>query len=448
MHSFFARLQARRVAALVVTAGMSACATYHAKPLPEHAASAPSLSQLRGYDASALPLDTAAVEQLVLLNNPELKTQRARHQAAQAQRLQDGVLPNPIIGGSIGYLLSGPGDATAWTASISQDIAALITLRPRREAAQANADEVDAGLLWEQWQTLGKARLLVIDLVQGERQLALQDQAMQMQAQREARIVRAVNAGNLAHVAVAADLAAAADARTARNELQRRLLDQRQQLNALLSLQPGVELPLVSALPPASLDAAQTRSQFDSVSRRRPDLVALQLGYRAQEANLRAAVLAQFPPLSIGYDASQDNSRVRNGGPAVSLGLPIFDHHQHDVAMASATREQLQQEYTTRLATAHDEVDAMLAQYAQLDAQKRDLIAAASDAARAAVDAKQAEQVGLLDLRDATDLQMAALGRQLAVLLMDQNMLEQQAAIDLLVGRGMPISLPQNVIAP
>lgn len=438
----------RGLAAIALLAALAGCATSQPKPLPEQAASAASLSQLQGYDAGAVPLDIAAVERLVLLNNPDLKTQHARHQAAQAQRLQDGVLPNPTLGGSVGYLLSGTGDATAWTASISQDIASLITLRPRREAAKASADEVDASLLWEQWQTLGKARLLVIDLVEGQRQIALQTQAMQAQAQRESRIVHAVHEGNMERVAVASDLAAAADARSALNDLLRRQIDQQQQLNALLGLQPGVVLPLATTLPSAQVDAAAIREQFDSVSHRRPDLVALQLGYQAQEANLRAAVLAQFPPLAIGYDASQDNSRVRNGGPAVNFTLPIFDHNQHNVAIARATREQLHQEYTTRLATSHDDVDALLAQYAQLQSQQQALQPATDDAVRAAAQADHAAQAGLIDLRNVTDLRVAALNRQLAQLANEQAMLEQQAALELLVGRGMPTSLEQDVMAP
>jgi len=438
----------RLAAVSVLAVCLDSCATYQPKPLPQQAASAASLSQLQGYDPAAQPLDLAAVEQLVLLNNPDLKTQRARHQAAQAQRQQDGVLPNPSVGGSVGYLVSGPGDATAWTASISQDISSLITLRARREAAKANADEVDASLLWEQWQTLGKARLLVIDLVQGERQLALHEQAMAAQTQRESRIVNAVSAGTMERITVASDLAAAADERSAEADLQRRLLQQRQQLNALLGLKPDVVLPLASTLPAASVDAAAMREQFDSVSRRRPDLVALQLGYRAQEATLRAAVLAQFPPLALGYDASQDNSRVRNGGPAINFSLPIFDYNQHNVAIAQATREQLRQEYTARLASAHDEVDALLAQYSQLETQRAAMAAATDAAVFAAAQADRAATAGLIDIRNATDLRVAAINRQLAQLAVEQSMLEQQAALELLVGRGMPLSLAQDLIAP
>ena len=442
-------MKARGSAMVVMAAAcLAGCATYHALPLPEQAASASSLSQLRGYDAATEPLSADTVERLVLLNNPDLRSARARHQAAQAQRQQDSVLPNPVVGGSVGYLLSGPGDATAWTASITQDITSLITLKPRREAAKATADEVDASLLWEEWQTIGKARLLVIDLVEGQRQLELQQQALDLLTKRESRITQAIGAGNVDRVTVAPDLAAAADTRTAVHDLQRRQLDQQQQLAALLGLKPGVAVPLATPLAPSDLDAASIREQADSISRRRPDLVALQLGYRAQEATLRAAVLTQFPPLSIGYDASQDNSRVRNGGPAVSFALPIFDRNQGNVAIAKATREQLHQEYTTRMATSRDEVDALLDQYAQLQRQRQALLPAKDDATRAADQAMHAWQDGLVDMRAYVDLEVAALTRQAALVATDQAMLEQQAAVELLVGRGMPTSLEQDVIAP
>ncbi len=427
---------------------LAGCASYQAKPLPTQAVSASSLAQLRGYTADGQPQDSRAVQRLVLLNNPDLRSVQARREAAQAQRRQDSALPNPVVSGSAGYLMSGVGDATAWTASISEDITSLITLKPRREAARANADGVDAGLLWEQWQTLGKAQLLVIDLVEEDRQMQLQQQALDALAQRESRITHAVGMGNMERLTTAPDLAAAADARATLDDLQRRRLDQQQQLAALLGLKPEVVVPLASPLPPPNMDAAAIREQADSISRRRPDLVALQLGYQAQEATLRAAVLAQFPPLSFGYAASQDNSRVRNGGPAVTLALPLFDHNQGNVAIAKATREQLHIEYTTRLATSRDEVDALLAQYAQLHEQSLALVPAAIDATRAAAQADQASATGLLDVRSQVDLKVAAINRQIAVIATEQAMLEQQAALELLVGRGMPMSLQQDLIAP
>lgn len=432
----------------MMAVGAGGCATYQPRPLPTQASSLSSPAQLAGYDSVTTPLDLDAVARLVLLNHPDLRTQRLRRQAAQAQRAQDSALPNPVLGGSLGFLLSGPGDATAWTASLSEDITALVTLRPRRDAANADADAVDASLLWEQWQVVGKARLLVIDLACIDRQLALQAQITDLLAQRESRLLSALQAGNLDRLSVAPDLAAAAEARSALADLQHRRLDSAQQLNALLGLAPGVALPLSPALPAARVDAVQTREAFDAVKSRRPDLVALQLGYRAQEAKLRAAVLAQFPPLSVGYDASQDNSRVRNGGPAVNVTLPVFDHNQHGVVSARATREQLYQEYVTRLASARDAVDALLAQYAQLTEQRASMSAAQADAVRAATLAQHAQGDGLTDIGHATELRIAALQRELAIAVVEQTMQEDEAALDLLVGRGMPMSLPDEVMAP
>lgn len=436
------------MALLLALSCLAGCATYQAKPLPEQASSAASLSALRGYDAGMAPLDVAGVQKLALLNNPDLRTVQARHNAAQAQRVQDSVLPNPVFGGSLGYLLSGVGDSTAWTASISQDITALITLRPRREAARANAQAVDASLLWEEWQTAGQARLLVIGLVEGARQLQLQQQALDVLAQREARETQAISAGALERLTTASDLAAAADARNNLHDLQRRQLDQQQQLAALLGLKPDAGVPLVATLPSPVLDAPTIRNEADSIRRRRPDMVALQLGYQAQDAGLRAAVLAQFPALSLGYDAAQDNSRVRSGGPAVTLALPLFDRNQGNVAVAKATREQLHIEYTTRLATSHDEVEALLAQYAQLQRQRDATRPATEDAQRAAAQAEHAWRAGVLDLRAYTDLKVAAINRAMADIAIEQAMLEQQAALELLVGRGMPTSLDQDVVSP
>ncbi|WP_157971421.1 TolC family protein [Dyella sp. C9] len=439
---------AHRLAAVLMAATVAGCATYRPEPLPEQAESASSLQQLHGYHAGGQPLDTVAVEQLVLLNNPDLRSAQARHVQAQAQRVQDSVLPNPVVSGSAGYLTGGVGDATAWTASISEDITALITLRPRRVAAKARADAVDASLLWEQWQTLGKARLLVIDLIEQQRLIALQRQAVQALEYRQSQLQAAVADGNMERLGSAADLAAAADARSSLNDLERRQLDSEQQLHALLGLKLEVALPLVDWLPAPALDAVAIRSEAGSIRQRRPDLVALQLGYQAQEASLRAAVLAQFPPLSFGYAASQDNSRVRNGGPAVTFALPLFDRNQGNIALARATREQLHVEYGARLASAQDEVDDLLAQYAQLQQQRRALAPAMNEAAQAARQAGHAAQAQLLDVRAHTDLEFAALNRRIADVSIEQAMLEQQAALELLVGQGMPTSLQQDVFAP
>jgi outer membrane protein TolC len=430
------------------SAVLGGCATYRPAPLPTAVELSHDVAQLKGAPADARTLDLPTIERLVLLNHPDLRAARAQHDAAQAQMLQAGLLPNPAVNGSIGYLMSGVGDATAWTAGISEDIRALITLSPRRQAAKAAAAQVDASLLWQEWQTLGKTRLLVVDVVEGERLRDLQQHTLARLDERDRQLRQSIADGNTDLATASPDFVAAADARTAVDDLQRRLLGQRHELAALLGLAPDASIALPATLELPATDDARIRVAAQDIERRRPDLVALQLGYQSQEATLRGAVLAQFPMFSLGYAASQDNSRVRNGGPAVTFDLPIFDRNQGNIAIAKATRQQLRDEYTARLSSAHGDIDALLTEQAQARAQLAALLPALRAAAHDAEQATSAQQQGLIDLRTYVDLLLAAQNQQAAAIALQQTVLEQQVALDTLLGAGMPDSLPKDVIAP
>jgi len=420
---------------------LSGCATYHPLPLPEQAPASPEVAS----PAANGPLSMADVERQVLEHNPDLRTARAQRAVAQAQMLQASLLPNPSLNGSAGYLISGVGDATAWTAGISEDIQALITLRPRREAARAQAAQVDATLLWEEWQVIGKARLLVVDIVEDERLLEVQQLALQRLQQRSERLRHSVAQGNSENITAAPDLAAAADAQASLDDLQRRLLSQRHALAALMGLAPDAIIALQSRIDLGSLDGAQVRQQAQTLAQRRPDLIALQLGYRAQEAQVRAAILAQFPPLSFGYSASQDNSRVRNGGPAITFDLPIFDRNQGNIAIERATRQQLHDEYTLRLQTSRDEVLALLAEHMQLDTQRAALVPLDAEAVHRMAQADSAWRAGLIDIRSYVDLATAVSTRQATMIALEKSQYEGQVALATLLGAGMPDALPHEV---
>lgn len=420
---------------------LSGCATYHPLPLPEQVAPTP---EVVGSTANS-QLSMADVERQVLLNNPDLRTARAQHAVAQAQMLQASLLPNPSLNGSAGYLISGVGDATAWTAGISENIQSLITLRPRREAARAQAAEVDATLLWEEWQVIGKARLLMVDIVEDERLLEVQQLALQRLEQRSERLRHSVAQGNSENLTAAPDLAAAADAQASLDDLQRQLLSQRHALAALMGLAPDATIALQPRIDLGPVDVAQVRQQAETLAQRRPDLIALQLGYRAQEAQVRAAILAQFPPLSFGYSASQDNSRVRNGGPAITFDLPIFDRNQGNIAIERATRQQLHDEYSVRLQTSRDEVLALLAEHRQLDAQRAALIPLQTDALHRMVQADSAWHAGLIDIRSYVDIATTVSTRQAAMITLEKSQYEGQVALATLLGAGMPDALPHEV---
>lgn len=427
-----------RIACTLAALALGGCATYAARPLDLAVSGATSLALLRHDAPLAERLTPDAIARLALDNNPDLVAARTQRGVADAQRHAAGLLPNPVLGVSYAEVIGGAGGTPAWSASLGQDIKALVTLSARRGAARAAAQSVDAAVLWQEWQTMQKARLAAVDVIAGERELdPLRDDAA-LWTQRVATDRRALDAGDATLTTLAPDLAALADARKRLDEAERAQAARRRDLAMLVGLAPSVPLALVdeAQLPP--IDAASVHAQLADLPNRRPDLIALQLGYRAQEAKLRAAVLAQFPTLTIGPAYARDNSDVKSAGPQLSMDLPVFDRNQGAIATERATREQLRAEFEARLVAARAEVESLLADHTdaqrQLDAQ-RGLLAQLEPAARHA-DAALAN--GDLDERSYVDLATARNAKRQDVLALERLLDQQRVAIAALVGDGMP----------
>src|ERR1700682_43249 len=210
---------AAAAALLLVLAG---CATYAPLPLDKSATLKDRVEQLN-HDVQPLPaqLGVEDVALLALRNNPDLVAARAQHGVAQAQMLAAGIAPNPSVNASYGFLLGGPGTIGALAAGLTQDIKSLITLSSRRAAAKDAAREVDGRLLWQEWQTIAKARLLAVDLIEGERlRRTLERNATELQGLLN-RNRKALAQGDTTLTALVPDLSAAANARRLLDDLRR-----------------------------------------------------------------------------------------------------------------------------------------------------------------------------------------------------------------------------------
>jgi len=165
------------VPVLAVCAVLGGCAGYRAQPLAERSALASSVAALDRTrpDAPPIParqpLALADVARLAVQNSPDLRAARSLGGVAQAQVVQAGLLPDPVLSGSYNFLIGGPGIANAIAATLTSDVTALVTLSARRRAAEAAALQVDANLVWQEWQTMSRAQTLAIDLVQQGRLL-------------------------------------------------------------------------------------------------------------------------------------------------------------------------------------------------------------------------------------------------------------------------------------
>ena len=259
-------------------------------------------------------------------------------------------------------------------------------------------------------------------------------------ADRYARERQAVEQGNLTLGTVAPDLLALSDIDRQLADVDRQSERRRQDLDALIGLSPEVKLSLVEDISVPPVDEATVKGLLPNLQSHRPDLLALQLGYAAEEERVRAAILAQFPALVLGGTVGSDTSQVRSGGPSISIDLPIFNHNQGNVAIALATRRKLHDEYTSRLNFAYSEIGALLDEQALLLRQK----AAVQDyLARAKAIARQGEaayQTGNLDERSYVDLAVISLGKQEEAVALEQILLEQQVVLAGLLGIDMPVA--------
>ena len=378
----FGRL-AGALAPLLVTA----CAHYTPQPLADKAALAPDIKSLsitpanQGGKASGPVLfnpsdglNLGEIAALAALNNPDLKAQRTRLQAADAQVFAAGLLPDP----QLSYGLDKPtgdtrGLVDAWSAGIGYDIIPLITRSARRDAARQGRQQVRLDLLWQEWQVIQQARTLAVRAQLEARRLGVLETMRALYDDRYHRSSRALREGDITLDVNGTDLTALLDTLSQISQLEQTHNQTRHDLNLLLGLAPDAPLKL-SPLPPVTdLDRGLVQRQLARLPELRPDLLALKAGYQSQEAAVRAAILAQFPSLGIGLTRASDTSDVHTTGISVTLTLPLLSANRGNIAIERATRSQLRTEYRARLAQAQTDVDSLLGLQKILRGQMKNL---------------------------------------------------------------------------
>lgn len=343
------------------------CATYAPKALPTapDLAAAPArltadTARLRVGPLKTIRIDPAdgldplEIAVLAVLNSPDLVAQRRAAKVSDAQVIAAGLLPDPQLSGAVDKPIAGPDTQTAYSASVGLDLAGLLARTYAHRAAKLDARQADLNLLWSEWRTAQDARGLAATALAAEGRAVVLRQVSSLAADRYARSERALGDRDVTLQTVAADLAAKADAQTQLMTAEHDAQKARRDLNALLGLRADVMLPLVDRPPAADYDEAAVRQALATLPDRRPDLLALKAGYGAQDANLRKAILAQFPLNNLAAAYAKDPAGVVTEGLAATLVLPIFNGGRGEVRVQSATRDQLRAEYEARL----DQTDA------------------------------------------------------------------------------------------
>jgi outer membrane protein TolC len=452
----FHAVAALRLRALVPLCALliGGCATYHREPLApqDTSTSARSLERIR-IDPASMPLpelaahrfdpadglDIDEVAMLAVANNPDLKLARDDLGIARAQAYSAGLLPDPQLSVSSDYP-GAVGTTRAFNYGLSIDVMAIVLRSANKQSADATVAKTDLGLLWQEWQVVAQARQLFVKTCFQQHTLPLLQQQRELARTRYERMAAARADGNLTDDTLTAALIADSDARKQYTDAERAAAQTHHDLNALLGLAPDVQLQLqagndndVAPLPDATLDSA-----LAELARRRPDLIALQAGYEAQEQKYRAAILSQFPSLSVGFVRARDTSNIYTSGFQINLSLPIFNRNQGNVAIEKATRQRLRDEYQTRLNQAYADVARLREDSAILARQLQQTETALPDVERAAREAAAAYAEHNLALGAYTDAQSAALTKRIDVATLREALDEQRVGLQALLGSAIP----------
>lgn len=360
----------------LASASLAGCATYSAKPLPQHDDLAAGIAP-----GAVAPLDMNAVATLAVLNNPDLQAARAKMHVAEAQAFAAGILPDPQVNLSFDHpqdRITSAADPrfpeyNAYGYGLAIDLRALLTHSSTRKAADAAYRQAQADLLWQEWQTVAEARTLYVTQVIGADRRAFLAPVADLYTQAASHSQRAFAEGNVTLEQAGTDESVLVAIRTQLGAAERNSLQAEQSLRALLGLRADVTVPLQPLTAPQIPERAQVAAAQERLPQVRPDLHALQDGYLSQEASLRVAVLSQFPNITVGITRARDVSSVHTIGGAVSLTLPLFDRGRGEIAIQRATRAQLRAEYQARLDQASSEIWQLWNEMQELRAELGDV---------------------------------------------------------------------------
>lgn len=449
---------AARTAGWAAAALLAGCATYHALPLARAPNLAPRLTELRtavpALHAGApvrridldKPLSIDDIGMLAVLNDPALRSERGYLGLARAGLLQASLLPNPVASVAFEPLIGGAGGVSpSWSASLTEDVGAVLTYHTRVKSAHFALGQVNADLLWREWQVAEQARVLALDLYWDGRSVVLARREVKLLDQ-EVHTVRSATESRVLSLAALAPLMAA-QASAQQSLVSAALTQQKgwQELDALLGLAPGVRFAIAAPLlapMPSSLG-----SLIAGLPKRRPDLLALRLGYHSADENVRTAIIGQFPAFLLGGQWDQDNTNTRNTGPTATFGLPIFNRNQGRIATARATRRLLHEQYQSRLDRAVGAARGLAARIRRLTRDVGRARRAAGVAESASKAARRAYAQDNLDSRSLVDYETTTLRRRIETNALELSLGEARIALTVDLGLGLPrirIALPAH----
>ncbi len=370
----------RAIQLMVMLLTLGSCASYVPKPLPSQvgddvwlklrvSTSQMALPALQKVNADgSQPWSMAMVAALAVLHNPDLEAADQAERTEQAEAFAAGLLPDPQI--QLGHEQAMGLSTHGYLYGLSLNTGDWLQHATVHRAITAHLKQLRLERYWQEWQIAAASEQAYVQQVYSTQRLQSLTQFLGRLAVLEDSALQEEQQGLIRDDQLQSMHALKNSYEQLRQSAQLQLEQAQIRLHKLLGLAPDVPVQL-AGLPELQTDAIQdAQNNLDQLSRIRPDLRALQEGYRSQEQRLRQAVLAQFPSIGIVVSRSRDVYEPVNAvGLELQFSLPVLSGQKGTLVIQKATREQLYQEYQKRVLEARFEVRAIVRRIQILDLQ-------------------------------------------------------------------------------
>lgn len=416
-----------RVVLVTLAATLNGCAAYAPQPLPETPRWPDNMA------SAAAPVTVDQVVQRALEHSPDIRRAEQELDIATARQYADGLLPDPTLSFSTDRP-GAEGFIPAFMVGLSYEVSALVDRPAKKRVAAAAFEKQQLALRWAKWQVANHAYALYISNVNLDRLEKNVAQLADYQKGVSERMQGALARSDVTRdVAVQSEIAYRESVRQL-DTLRQEQLKARQELNTLLELHPGTHVRLAAPPEPYEVPPDAVAHALAELGQRRPDLLALRVGYAEQDERYRAALLAQFPRLDIGVTRGRDTSRIYTSGLAVSVTLPLFNGNRGNIAVEKATRESLYQEYTQRLDDAYTAVDSISSELGLLGDQLRNAQSMEAALEASVKQARDAYGAGDMTLPVLAGLESRLLTQRIGTAKLANSVLQQQVELCTLIG--------------
>jgi outer membrane protein TolC len=291
------------------------------------------------------PLTADAAARIALLNNGALKASIVELGVPRGALVQAGLAPNPEVEFAMSRPLEGHHEFDTEVA-VEFDLSRLILMPQRKGVASAELQAARQRLAGDVLDTAHRARLALFDVQAAQQLLELRTRALQSFQAAYETAIELHRVGNVTDLDLVTERSAVEAARVAVATAETQVVDARERLNVVLGMSGAQTTWTVAGTLPAppaeEVQAATLEQRAVENSLELAELKA-RLDATAGRADLASAG-GWLSHLAVGAHAEREEQVWEVGGH-VSVGIPLFDRGQGEVASAEAQLRGLQHRY-------------------------------------------------------------------------------------------------------